>query len=289
MTPHPFSPLWLAAALITLPALLSAEVVSQEARVAPGRIEVLPGDLGRFRGLCVCGPHADYDAHTGQIVGWIHERTGMPAVRAWEYRRPSERIWYDVNRPATRLPASGELSARRSRTPEAERIYTAYQRLVDEAAGAGDAPLDLHVEIHGHGQRYTAADGTRQRLEVIEAVATGFSDADVWRIRREYERLCAAHGLDAPAPMHFYQTEPYYEHGGVEVNLTWTASGARTTGAMRPECAQRALHFELPGTMRSPAARREVTAAIFADLIAFVWTEMVPRTPSLAATAQGRN
>lgn len=260
----------------------AGSVHAQEQESAPevaelGHFEVLPGNLERYPGLVVCAPHADHDRNTGTIVRTIHELSDVPAVLAWGFRRRSDDVWFDVNRPTTRVIESGELTDNRKITPLATAIYEEYQGHVQRTAGLGpDRPVALYVDIHGHNARYTKADGTEGRLQIVEAVATGFTDDEVRRVVDEYDRLVEVHGLENAAPMRFYQTEPFYEHDGVEVIFTWTASGARRIGTMREERARRSLHFENPSIMRGPDERLPLVAAVYSDLITYVWEEIIP-------------
>ncbi|MBN1477616.1 hypothetical protein JXA47_12745 [Candidatus Sumerlaeota bacterium] len=273
-------PLGLAAfALAACVACTTAQPSPDEVIASVGRLEALQGDTDRFAGLVVAAPHADYDRHTGEIVTWIHEGTDLPCLLAWGFRRPPDLIWYDVNRPTERAVASGELSYERIRSPEAEALYAQWQAMVFDLADCDAGPIDLYVDIHGHTARYETPEGEQRPLEVIETVAMGFTDEQVERIRDEYERLAGVHGLEDPAPMVFLQTDPYYDFEGVEQNFLWEATGARTIGALRPECARRALHFENPETMRSPRERRRRVASIYADLILFIWQEILESAP----------
>jgi hypothetical protein len=265
---------------MALTSLAMAQPTAEETIASVGRLEALEGDLDRFPGLVVAAPHADYDRHTGEIVTWIHEETDLPCLLAWGFRRPPDLLWYDVNRPTERVVASGELTHERIRSPEAEELYAQWQAMVFDLAEQEAGPIELYVEIHGHTARYQTPEGERRPLEVIETVAMGFTDEQVERIHDEYERLAEVHGLENPAPMVFLQTEPYYDFEGVEQNFLWEATGARTIGALRPECARRALHFENPDTMRSPRERRRTVASIYSDLIPFIWEEVLDTAPS---------
>jgi len=205
--------------------------------------------LGR-PGLVVAAPHGTSDPRTAEIADAIARRTGFGLVVATGFALepdgptgPGRR--YQVNRPLEGVP--GRRAHEETATPEAQRVYEAWERRVEEAA---QGPLAFYAEIHGNGR--TEAAGR------IEIATVGVDRDGAVRLRALFELIRDAHLRGHPgAPRLEVRVEPADP-------LVYTASGAKRWGILRRP--SRALHIELPRAARHDW--RAVYSAILADFLA---------------------
>ena len=215
-------------------------------------------------GCVIAAPHEGFDSHTAAIAKSVGEDLGWGWVVASDYRSSSAKRWFDVNRPTQKLYVRGQAGPARP-TDEGLKVYEEYQRRVFEAAVEGQ-PLDLLVEIHGHA-RAARIEGEAVTVQVIELATIGFSDAQLLELRTRYEVLVGKLPEEGRVALAVEQLEPVYAFRGVEVPFYFRASGAKTTGSMRPSCAKRALHFELPRKVRFDPELRKQYATLFTLLL----------------------
>lgn len=223
-------------------------------RHAPSRDLAPPGGQIAARagrpGWVVAAPHGTSDARTGEIAAEIARRTGFGLVVATGFHLgpgrpegPGARL--HVNRPFEGIP--GRPAREDVPSPEARRVYEAYERRVRETA---QGPLRFYCEIHGNDHPDAAGR--------IEIATVGVSREFALRLRTLAELIRDAHvRVHRHAPNLAVLVEPADA-------LRYTASGAKRDGILR--LPQRALHIELPRAARLEF--RDVYTAILADFIA---------------------
>lgn len=223
---------------------------------------------GGPRGYVLAAPHDGYDMHTGDMLARIRERLAWGWVVATGYRSYRRQEWVDVNRPTGRAWSRGRFgSTREGRT--ARRVYEEYQAALCKAGGVEpEQPLQLLVELHGH-DRKVEREGKQCSVEVIELATRGFGERDLRRINSRWQRLVRRHvPEELRVPLAVEQLHEAYPFRGEPVRFKFGASGAKELGALRPERAERALHFEMPACLRKNEASRAAYAIVFAELLA---------------------
>jgi hypothetical protein len=224
-------------------------------------------------GLVVGAPHDGFDMHTGGMAREVAEELGWGCVVAEGYRSRRRGRWFDVNRP-TQRPHDGEGFADARETDQGRAVYEEYQAQVYVAAGVEEGPLELLVELHGNS-RGVVRGGRRVALDVIELATTGFSDRELRQLRDRFGELCEELPPGTPEVLLVIdELDPSYEFQGERERFYFRATGARTEGALRPECTRRALHFEMPLCVRSEGSR-EAYSALLVELLRFVRSELI--------------
>jgi hypothetical protein len=210
-----------------------------------GHISTRPGRPG----VVVAAPHGTSDTRTGEIASDIARRTGFGLVVATGFSlepdtadRAGRR--YQVNRPLEGVPGRGP--SEETRTPEAQRVYEAWQSRVRETA---HGPLRLYVEIHGNNRRDTA--------DRIEIATVGIDDEHARQLRTLLELTRDAHLRGHPdAPRLAILVEP-------ADRVFYGAGGAKREGIFT--LPERGMHIELPKSARIPF--RELYTAILAGFL----------------------
>lgn len=207
-----------------------------------GEFRLIPGRPGVVIGV----PHGGFEEFTGLIGERLGRLTGAGAVIATGFagaRTGGVRL--NVNRPTegARLPPGAEpLTAR------ARRVHDAYAALVRRAARG---PLALYVELHGYTRRASVV-----HLEVATAgIGPGLARRLKARYRLAWERSLNGRrelpGLDL-------LIEPVDR-------VRFRATAARRWPPFREASA--VLHIELPPEARLPAAARESSIGLLAELL----------------------
>lgn len=231
--------------------------------VAAGGPTMEHGVAPTHSGCVIAAPHEGFDEHTAPIARGVAKELQTGWVVATGYRRSAAKRWLDVNRPTQRAWKGGRFRKGQV-TPQGKAVYGEYQRRVDKASGR--APLDLLVEIHGHGRR-TQIAGKRVKVQVIELATRGFSTRALRRLQARYRRLVAKLPVADRVQLAIEQLDPTYVYQGKTVRFYFRASGSKKRGSLRAERAKRILHFELPSRVRFQKARREKYTALFSKLL----------------------
>jgi hypothetical protein len=218
-------------------------------------------------GRVVAAPHAGYESGTTDIAVRMARRLEFGVVQALYYRSvPSER-WFDVNRPTERRWRSGRFEEDPVETRRAREIYEEYQERLGRAGRRVGGALDLLVELHGHSRR-EVVNGRQVVIDVIELATTGFTDAELEAIQDDYEQIVrAALPRRSRVPLAIDELQPRYRYAGALMTFRLRATGASGSGSMRPSRTERALHFELPQSVRFSRSMRRAYADVLAEVI----------------------
>jgi hypothetical protein len=232
-----------------------------------GTIQCAPSSEEGPVGYVLAAPHDGYDRHTGALVAQILEELDWGWVVATGYRSYRSLEWYDVNRPTAR-PWVRDSFGKSRPDPEAEAVYQAYQEALCQAGRVeAGQPLELLVELHGNN-RQAELEGEQVRVRVIELATTGFQERELKRLASRFRRLVKRHvPEELRVPLAIDALDPEYEFEGARIPFKYNATGAKESGALRPECTRRALHFELPGCVRADAEVRAAYAKVFVELL----------------------
>jgi len=258
-----------------------------EPSLPPVSVEVLPGDIVRWKGLVVGAPHGDYDARTGEIVEELNRTYKVPAIVAWGARLPSMGRWVDANRPTQRLAGEGStLREDREWTAAADDVYTRYREALLLATKTsdriGEVPIDLYVDFHGHALTVRSADGKTIRRNVFECVARGFTRDEVRLLKAALDEALAAELGDKAMPTKWdnLPEETVYTVEGISTPLTFNALGSRVNGTLSSDVSLRAIHIETPNALRTNAATRKKLPAVLARFLAKLHSEIGPASLS---------
>jgi hypothetical protein len=220
---------------------------------------------GRNRGLVIAAPHEGFDLSTGPIAKLIGTELNVGWVVARGFRSRRRRTFVNVNRPTER-PWRGDNFGAAKATPEARAIFERYVETLREAARvSGTEQLELLVEIHGHAR----LDARGEPLSVIEVASRGLGASRLRALSgHDVARLEELELNDAP-PMYFGALKEHrqYRHGGGLERFKFDATGARSSGSLSPAITLRALHFELPPTLRHHAEAHRFIARRLSELI----------------------
>lgn len=264
---------WRLALIIALLPLLASADELREAGVAGAQMLLVRRASSGFDGLVIAAPHEGYDSRSSNIVRDMPSRLGAGRVVADGFRSSSRGRFINVNRPTEEPLISGSRGAERE-TTRARRVYDVYQRTILEA-GRRATQLDLLVEIHGNSRKITV--GTRERtLETIECATSGFYSSELRSLGSLYENYRRAYDLP---PLYFDALPEHrtYSFEGTRVGFYFRASGAKQDGALRPSRARRALHFELPPSVRLDSSKRRIMTQVLEILIQKAWDQSKAR------------
>lgn len=200
-------------------------------------MEVVPGDR---EGVVVAAPHEGFDMNTEPIARAVAETLGAPAVIARDYRKKSKGRYHNVNRP------TGEDEV------EGEEHRAVFEQWVERVREACPAPVPLYIEIHGH---------SREGVDAAECATVGFDEKTLKRLKKIWN----AH--ESLPPLFFDVTDPEYELDGRRVKFYFKAGGAKRTGILQETFVTRALHVELPPSIRRDEALRTEAAAAIAEMV----------------------
>ncbi len=219
-------------------------------------------------GLVLAAPHEGYDMYTGDIANRVANSLGWGRVIAKEFRDTKARRWLDVNRPTQRVWTLGGKRGKEQTTRKGRETFSEYARRLRVAGQVSEGPLTLLVEFHGHNRRIKL--GTEKvRLDVIECATRGFSDAELRTLQARYQRLAAERWPVGPIiALRFDQIDSNYVYRGVTQRFYFRASGAKEAGSLQSSITKRALHFELPQSVRSTRTQRQAFGRLFAELLA---------------------
>lgn len=214
--------------------------------------ERLNHQLGDFEyrkttnGILICAPHGTYDRRTDEIVIAAAHKLGAGYVVARGFTPGNVRI--NVNRPTE---GAGMSSSREPRTRRSREVYEDYADLVKKAAGG--EKLRLYVEVHGNSSPLSAYQ--------IELATTGIGRAEARELKDAFSDII--HGVRRQAPLYprlALKVEPVDK-------LFFSSGGVKTIGIMADPLVPRALHFELPASVRRPSMIG-ATADLVAGIVA---------------------
>jgi hypothetical protein len=183
----------------------------------------------------VAAPHVRFDGWSEYFSRLAAEEFGLGRVIARHFRDDNE---FDipvsigrhlhVNRPTE----SAERGGRELETPRARQVFEQYVKAIARAAG-NKLPLDLLIEFHGH-----------RRHEAIE-IATAGVDVSIAK------RLVSSFGSNEvnAGALPELRIEPLHK-------LHFSARRAKLIGVMHETVARRAVHIEIPRTLRRPEENR---------------------------------
>jgi len=217
----------------------AAVPIPVETSAQPGTFQVWKGRPGAVIGA----PHGTSDRDTDVIGRDLARLTGFGLVVASGFSwLDADGRRFNVNRPTESVP--GAPARLEGETPEAWRVYEAYQRRVSEAA---QGPLALYVEVHGNAHHESAG-----RLEIA---TVGLSRDDAWRLKTLFELSRDARLLGS---------EPRLDVWVESVDpLRYSAAMAKQSGMLATP--RRALHIELPRVART--TYRERYTGLLADVL----------------------
>ncbi|HTY80040.1 MAG TPA: hypothetical protein VMI34_19600 [Candidatus Bathyarchaeia archaeon] len=209
-------------------------------------------------GYVIGAPHGTTDTATDVIGLDLARRTGFGAAVGRGFGKlDAEGRRYNVNRPTEGVagaPPRSELE-----TPEARRVYEAYNRTVAEAS---QGPLRLYVEIHGNVHEDTAGR--------VEIATVGLDKEDAWQVKTLLELIRDSYLRGHPeTPRLEIFVEPVD-------TLRYSASASKSGGMLGR--SERSLHVELPKVARTTA--RDAYTAMLGDFLA-QWADLL-------ATARGK-
>jgi hypothetical protein len=219
-------------------------------------------------GLVIAAPHDSFEFSTGDIAQLAAEVCGAGAVVARAYRVSSGERWLNVNRPTEGGPgAAGQ--PRERETPRAHGVFQSYLERLHLAAGA--SRLSFLVEVHGT-RRQVQIDGRKAGVPVVEVVASGLDQAAQLRARRKLEeRWSAIAGVPA-LDFHFLALaeagEYFCKALGVRLPFRYQCEATRAIGSLQTAVVPKALHLELPWSVRTDATASRNFAALLGDLAA---------------------
>ena len=227
-----------------------------------------------WHGVALGAPMATHDWWTGDMAVALNADYGIPIVGGFDMQTGYIGHLFDVSRPSERPFFYWRPREEPSYSADARSVYAAYQRALFDAAQT--QPLDLYVELRGHSLKVEAAqesEGGEKKAptyrQVVEAVATGFTDGEIQALKKQYARLLADHAPAVCAPIHFSNLaqDRTYVVDGRKVEFAHTPEATIETGAMRPSCAKRSLFLALPRAARFAGRERRKYVQIVAGLI----------------------
>ncbi len=197
-------------------------------------------------GILICAPHGTYDRRTDEIAIAAARKLGAGYVVARGFTPGGVRI--NVNRPTE---GAGMSSSREPRTRRSREVYEDYAELVRKAAGG--ERLRLYVEVHGNSSPLSAFK--------IELATTGIGRAEARELKDAFSGIIQGVRRKAPLyPRLALMVEPID-------TLFFSSGGVKTFGIMADPLVPRALHFELPASVRTSrmtGATADLVAAIVA-------------------------
>lgn len=220
-------------------------------------------------GVVVAAPHDGFDSMTGEIASEMARILGCGLVVARGFRVTSGRLFFNVNRP-TRSIFKG--SGRRVDDIDSGRariLFETYSGAMKSASGLTDGPVGLYVEIHGHSRKVklsrASSDGfsasPKERvIDVIEIASVGIEPIFLRLLKARMARDFVNEGLKGHPGIFFDVLDPEVTDGIVSAPFRWKAEGAKTIGILSGGRVERALHIELPPSLRLDAKRRRATA-----------------------------
>jgi hypothetical protein len=147
-------------------------------------------------------------------------------------------------------------------------VYDRYQKMADDITGNQRA--EFFVSLHGH-DLLTRRPGSLKSRDVIEAIAIGLSDTQIYQIKDYYNQIKDLYFKNAPS-LYFGNLveDQIYNYRGQKHSFVYSALGARTYGTLRLDKVKKGLHLETPNSMRLSAKSREKSVRLLADLSLFV-------------------
>lgn len=224
-----------------------------------------------FRGLAIVAPHEGFDTNTSKLLAELPKTIGGARVFADGFREREQGRYINVNRP-TEEPFVGGRFGAETETKQARDIYTIFQSAVLHAGGVKEQ-LALHVELHGNSRKVKVS-GKDIDLDVIECATTGFSEVELRKLLSVYESRRAS------LPMLYFEGIPAhrtYNFKGTTVGFYFGAHGAKKDGTMQKDKTLRALHFELPRSVRFKDVDRRALATALGGVITEAWKFSKPR------------
>lgn len=201
----------------------------------PGRLTVIPGGPE----LVVAAPHGDLDHFTGDMVREIVERIGCAGVVAEEFIDPVTSRRVNVNRPTE---GAGVDPSEEVRTPLADHTYQRYLRSLGRAS---EGRMGDYVEVHGNETR-----------PVIELALWNIP----WELAGQIKEIY--YGLLEEIPDDVRRVDLWVE--GIDP-IVRKAAANKEHGCLTK--FERALHFELPTSVRIDPIARSVYTEILSELI----------------------
>jgi hypothetical protein len=223
--------------------------------------ELIPAEI-QVRGICarkirgvVSAPHAGFDHWSEHYCNRLAPYLQLGWVVALNYRDEDRfKIPVSIGRHVhvNRPTESAGRGQPEQRTARAEEIFAFYAQAVRSAAGGGEAPLDLLIEIHSH-----------QRSAILEIATVGVSAEFAQTIMAAYGRLTQGHAFPE------LRIEPLHA-------LRLSAEAAKTIGILRAENVHCGLHIEIPRGLRETAPARARGVKLLSDFLLTV-REIVER------------
>lgn len=215
-----------------------------------------PSDVA---GLVVGAPHEGHDLRTEDLARAIGQDVGCKVVVARNYRKKSAGRYINVNRPTERaVHADGSLGPD-TETERARRAFDQWCALT----GADQAPIPLYVEVHGFS-RTVPTPGGDVELDVVELATVGIDAPTAQQLKAAWDPLVSTLGLP---PLYVDVVDSSYTFHGTQQPFHFRASEARANGTLQDTHVVRALHFELPVSVRSDNETRQAVATAIAALI----------------------
>lgn len=219
-------------------------------------------------GKVIAAPHDGYDVYSGTIARQVANRLNWGWVQATGYRSVPLRFWYDVNRPTERLYSRATGFGNNITTTAGRQIYDEYQRKLRRAGRISSGALTFLVEIHGHS-RSVNAGGRNLQVEVIELATTGFTRAQLRRLKSRYQTLVRSIPASQRVTLAIGSLDRQFAYQGWLIPFHFRASGAKASGSLRTSRARRTLHFELPARARLTASARSRYIRLLANLVEY--------------------
>lgn len=218
-------------------------------------------------GKVVAAPHDGYDEHSGTIAKGIASRLSWGHVEATGFRSFPLRHWFDVNRPTERPWSKGSFLDPRV-TSDGRRVHGEYLRKLRLAARvSSSAKIPFLVEIHGHDRHVSTSSGSQVQIDAIELATQGFSLSELRQLKRRYEALQRDLPSRYRVTLAVDRLDQSYVLDSWRVPFYFYANGAKRTGSLQDDHVERALHFELPASVRESSSARTYYVRLLAKLV----------------------
>ena len=257
-------------------------ITREESTVEPPdvgvRVEFLPGDPAKWPGVALAAPHGDSDTDSWRVAEGLAKDFGIPTTILYRSRMTFLGRWIDGNRPTQRVPQTlYGIEPDRSWTKEAEAVYEDYKASVlgsNTMLGRlpGEVPLAFYFDMHGHGLTVRGEDGRSISRRVSECMARGFTRDEVRWLKENLDACLKKHYEGEPPPTVWgnLPEDREYEIQGIPATFTYTGLGGRVFGMINSEHADRAIHIEMHGSMRTNAENRAATIKALGEFVGLV-------------------
>ena len=251
------------------------------------RIESHPGKPDKWPGFVLGAPHGDCDLFTGEIVEETSKQFGIPSVCGYGSRISFLGRWIDVNRPLQRrpAPASYGILPYRDWTAEALSVFHEFRDNVLQTGSlpdsvAGEVPIQLYLDFHGHDLNVQPPRGAPIYRNVFECMARGFSLEEIRALKAAFNQ-CVLDEYGQESPPSYWGNLPEdreYEFAGVQTTFFYSGLGARVYGVLASDVAKRAIHIESPNSMRIEASQRPRTARVLGNFMQILRDDLLSKS-----------